>query len=382
VPAEDPLKGARPTAATIDLAALAANFAEAQRLAGARELVAVVKADAYGHGAGAVARRLVAVGCRRLAVVTIDEAARLREAALATPILLLGGVHDPAEADDAASLRLTVAVQHAGHVRWLGRAAAERQIRIPVHVEVDTGMRRSGVAAGEALELLGRVAGEAGLHLEGVFTHLARADEPDLGPTLEQLATFGRVLEAAAGRGIRPPVVHVANSAGLLAGAALGGSLPAVVNAARPGLLLYGVRPADHLGGQLRPVMTLATRVAQVRRLETGDPVGYGSTWRARDSCWIATLPIGYADGVPWSASNRGAVWLRGRRAPIVGRVSMDFVTVDAGRGPVEIGDPAILFGAGPEGTPSVEEAAAAAGTLPYELLVRVGARVPRRVVG
>jgi alanine racemase len=380
--AEDPLKGARPTAATIDLAALAANFAEAQRLAGAWELLAVVKADAYGHGAGAVARRLVAVGCRRLAVVTVDEAARLREAALATPILLLGGVHDPAEADDAAALHLTVAVQHAGQLPWLRRAAAERQVRIPVHVEVDTGMGRSGVSETGAVELLCQVSGEPGLHLEGVFTHFARADEPDLGPTREQLARFGRVLEEAAAKGIRPPLVHVANSAGLLAAASLADSLPATVSGARPGLLLYGARPAGHLRAGLRPVMTLRTRVAQVRRVERGDPVGYGSTWRARDSGWVATLPIGYADGVPWSASNQGAVWLRGRRAPVVGRISMDFVTVDAGPGPVEIGDEAILFGAGPPGTPSVEEAAAAAGTLPWEILVRVGARVPRVVVG
>ena len=342
----------------------------------------MVKADAYGHGAGAVARRLVAVGCRRLAVVTVDEAARLREAALATPILLLGGVGDPAEADDAVALHLTVAVHHPGQLRWLKRAAAERQVRIPVHVEVDTGMGRSGVSEAGAVELLTQVAGEPGLHLEGVFTHFARADEPDLGPTLDQLERFARVLEEAAGKGIRPPVVHVSNSAGLLAGAFLAGSLPGVVSGARPGLLLYGVRPAPHLRGALSPVMTLRTRVAQVRRVERGDPVGYGATWRAPDSGWVATLPIGYADGVPWSASNRGAVWLRGRRAPVVGRISMDFVTVDAGSGPVEIGDEAILFGAGPPGTPSVEEAAASAGTLPWEILVRVGARVPRVVVG
>jgi alanine racemase len=376
------VKGARPTAATIDLAALAANFAEAQRLAQTREIIAVVKADAYGHGAGAVARRLVAVGCRRLAVVTVEEATRLREAALAAPILLLGGVHDPAEADDAAALRLTVALHHPGQVRWLGRVAAERQVRVPVHVEVDTGMRRSGVPAGSAVELLTQVAGEPGLHLEGVFTHLARADEPDLEPTREQLRSFTAVLAAAAERGIRPALVHVANSAGLLAGAALGAAPSGGLSAIRPGILLYGVRPAGHLRAELRPVMTLRTHVAQVRRVERGDPVGYGSTWRAPDSGWVATLPIGYADGVPWSASNRGAVWLRGRRAPVVGRVSMDFVTVDAGRGPVEIGDEAILFGAGPEGTPRVEELATAAGTIPWEILVRVGTRVPRVVVG
>ena len=180
----------------------------------------------------------------------------------------------------------------------------------------------------------------------------------------------------------RPRQVHVANSAALVAGGALADALPAEVNAVRPGIMLYGVAPAPHLAdvAELRPVMSVRTRVANVRWVRRGDPVGYAATFRAKQRGRIATLPIGYADGLPWSLGNRGFAVLRGRRVPIAGRVSMDLITLDVGNAPVEIGDPVLVFGT-PEGGGSplrVEEVAEAAGTIPYELLVRVGARVPR----
>jgi alanine racemase len=362
--------------AAIDLDALAANWAELRRLAGTREAIAVVKADAYGHGAVGVARRLLAEGCRRLAVVTVAEAAALREAGVAAPLLVLGGVHGAEEAREAAARHLVPVVHHAGHVEEL--EAASGGSRLAVHVEVDTGMRRMGVAPERAPDLLERIAKSPRLSLEGVYTHLACADEEDLGPTREQLDRFGRVLAAARERGVAPRWIHVANSAGCLAGPLLEPDLPPGANAVRPGLILYGASPAPHLRAELRPVMTLRTRVVHVREVRPGEGVGYGWTHRAKRSSQVATLPIGYADGVPWSASNRAEVWLRGRRARVLGRVSMDFVTVDAGDGPVETGDEAIVFGAGPPGTPRVEEAARAAGTIPWELLVRVGSRVPR----
>jgi len=182
-------------------------------------------------------------------------------------------------------------------------------------------------------------------------------------------------------RGIEPRQVHVANSAALAAGEALAEAMPAEVNAVRPGLMLYGVGAAPHLADKaaLRPVMTVCTRVANVRWVRRGDPVGYGATFRAKQRGRIATLPIGYADGIPWSLGNRGFVLLRGRRVPIAGRVSMDLITLDVGSAPVEIGDPVVVFGQAPGGAAlRVEEVAEAAGTIPYELLVRVGARVTR----
>ena len=364
-----------PIRATIHLGAIRANFALARELAGAREVIAVVKADAYGHGAVPVARALVAAGCRRLAVSSFAEAAALREAGVALPILVLSGVS--AEAAEALALGLTPVVHHAGHLEAIARAARARGERGAVQVEVDTGMRRMGVASEEAVALLEAVAREPALRLEGVFTHFARADESDLAPSLAQLSIFRDVLRKARAGGVDPGFVHAAQSAGLLAGGPLDQALPEA-GAVRPGLLLYGVRPAPHLGGELTPAMTLSARVLAVRRLRSGDAVGYAALWRAPKQTRIATLALGYADGLPIAATNRGHVWLRGRRLPMVGRVSMDYVAVDAGDAPVEIGDEAIVFGAGAGGGIPVEEAASAAQTLPYELLVRLGPRVPR----
>jgi alanine racemase len=372
------LKGERPTAATIDLRAIADNYAEANRLGGGRTVIAVVKADAYGHGAVPVARRLLTAGCSQLAVATVAEAAELRAAAIDCRILVLGGVHDAAEAADAIELGVTPVIQHSGHIGLLSQAAHEHRAALPVQLEVDTGMRRMGLAAEDAPALLERIAREPALKLEGVYTHLARADEQDLGPTLDQLRLFSEILSAVEARGTDPGQVHVANSAGLLAAPDLAAALPARVNAVRPGLMLYGVHPAPHLRERaaLAPAMTLRTRVSNVRHVRPGDAVGYGGTFRATRRGRIATLPLGYADGVPWSLGNRGSVLLRGRRTPIAGRISMDLVTIFVGEDPVEIGDPVVLFG---EGLP-VEEVAEKAGTIPYELLVGIGGRVPRVV--
>lgn len=372
------MKGERPTAATIDLRAIADNYAEANRLGGGRTVIAVVKADAYGHGAVPVARRLLTAGCSQLAVATVAEAAELRAAAIDCRILVLGGVHDAAEAADAIELGVTPVIQHSGHIGLLSQAAHEHRAALPVQLEVDTGMRRMGLAAEDAPALLERIAREPALKLEGVYTHLARADEQDLGPTLDQLRLFSEILSAVKARGTDPGQVHVANSAGLLAAPDLAAALPARVNAVRPGLMLYGVHPAPHLRERaaLAPAMTLRTRVSNVRHVRPGDAVGYGGTFRATRRGRIATLPLGYADGVPWSLGNRGSVLLRGRRTPIAGRISMDLITIFVGEDPVEIGDPVVLFG---EGLP-VEEVAEKAGTIPYELLVGIGGRVPRVV--
>jgi alanine racemase len=357
--------------ATVHLSAIRANYATARRLAGAREVIAVVKGEAYGHGAIPVARTLVAAGCRRLAVASFDEAAALREAGVDASILVLGGVS--ARAEQALRLGLTPVIHHPGDLAAAAHAARAGGKRWAVQVEVDTGMRRMGVAPEQAAGVLEAVAGEPALRLEGVFTHFARADEADLTPSLEQLAVFRRVLEQARARGVEPGLVHAAQSAGLLAGGRLDAALPEA-EAVRTGLLLYGVRPAPHLGDGLVPAMTLSARVVHVREVRGGDPVGYAALWHARAPTRIATLALGYADGLPIAASNRGQVFLRGRRLPLVGRVSMDYVGVDAGDAPVEIGDEAIVFGS----ALPVEEAAFAAQTLSYELLVRLGARVPR----
>ncbi|MCH8083571.1 MAG: alanine racemase [Myxococcales bacterium] len=369
----------RPTRATIDLGAIRANFAEARRRAEGRELMAVVKADAYGHGATQVSRALAQAGCRWFAVATVAEGAELRDAGIREPILILGGVFDAGESEVAVGLDLTPAVFHAGQVALLAAAARDLAQPLGVHVTVDTGMCRTGIPREDAMALLEAIAQEPALHLEGVYSHLARADEPDLAPSLEQLRVFGELLAQARERGLDPGLIHVVHSAGLLAGKALIEALPEQT-AARPGVMLYGVRPAPHFEVELQPAMKLVTKVVQLRSLKAGDPVGYGAEFRAQRDTRIATLPIGYDDGVPISASGRGRVLIGGRRMPIAGRVSMDFITVDVGDAPVEIGADVIVFG-GAQGDAvlSVEDAAAAAQTLPYELLVRVGKRVQRQ---
>jgi len=367
--------------ARIDREALRANYAEALRHAAGRALIAVIKADGYGHGAVEVARTLGRAGCGRFAVVTVDEACSLRDAGIGAPILVLGGVHGPSEARELAARELCPVV-HAAADAVLLEAAAERAGRVlDVQVEVDTGMSRMGVPAQQAVALLSRLDASASLALTGTFTHLARADESQLQPSFEQLRCFREVLRDARRAGLAPGEVHVSNSAGLLVGEALRGALPET-SAVRPGLMLYGARPAPHLPGKLRPVMSFCTRVRMVRSVQAGTGVGYAALFRAERDTRIATLPVGYADGVPVAASNRGAALVRGRRFPIVGRVSMDSVTLDVGDAPVEAGDEALLFGVGAQGALPVEEAAEAAGTLSYELLVRVGRRVPRRYEG
>ncbi len=364
------MTGGRPCEARILRSAIRDNFALVRRRAAPADVVAVVKADAYGHGAAPFCETLAAAGCRRFAVLSVAEAAALREAGRPEWILVLGGVHDAGEAAHAARLGVVPVVHGEACVERLSAAARERGAPLPVHVEIDTGMRRMGVRDEAAHALLRRVAGAPGLVLEGVFTHLACADEEDAAPTEAQLATFARRLAEVRADGIEPALVHVANSAGVLAHLGVGPGVDAV----RAGLALYGAPPAPHLGEKLRPVMTLAARVVSLRALVPGEAVGYGGTYRAERPTRIATLPLGYADGVPRRAGNRGQVWLAGRRLPIVGRVSMDYLAVDVGDAPVELGDEAELFGA----NLPVDEAAAAVDTLAYELLVRVGPRVPR----
>jgi len=373
--------------ARIDLGALRANLARVRTMAPGRAVIAVVKADGYGHGGPVVARALADAGAERLAVLTAAEARPLREAGVRRPILLLAGVHDADEAAEALSLDATPVVHHRAGLACVARAAEAAGRRCPVHLEIDTGMRRMGVAPEAAVELAAAVAETPALVLDGVFTHLARADEKDLGSAREQLERFAALLAAMRERGIDPGCVHAANSAGTLVWPELAGVAPDT-DAVRPGIFLYGSNPVAHVDLALEPVMTFATRVVQVRDVARGDAVGYGGLWQARAPGRVATLAAGYADGVPRCLAEPGRpealVAIGGRRLPLVGRVSMDYVTVDLGAdaNDVSIGDEAVLFGRSAEGEVlSVDALAAAAGTLGYELLVRVGERVPRVVV-
>jgi len=376
-------RGLGPAVAAIDLDALRANFAEARRLAAGRRVIAVVKADGYGHGAVAVARALADAGVGGLATWSVGEAASLRDAGIAVPLLVLSGVRDEAEAGEVVARELGAVIHDPDGRAALAAAARRVGARASVHVEVDTGMRRMGVPYALAEPFIAEVARDPALALDGVMTHFARADESDLAPTREQLREFAELVSALRRRGVEPGSVHAVNSAALVAQDALAGEGPPQ-DAVRPGLMLYGAQPSSQRSAALRPVMSVRAPVVAVRRVRRGDAVGYAALYRAPSETRIATLALGYADGVPIAASGRGSVWLAGARRPIAGRVSMDYLGVDVGDAPVEIGDIAVVFGCEVAGGPvvlPVEEAAHCAGTLPYELLVRVGARVRREVV-
>lgn len=390
----------RPAWAWIDLAALRHNARRAIACAGGRSVIAVVKADAYGHGAEPIARTLLQEGIGRLAVLSVAEGARLRRAGIVAPILLLGGLDDVAAAERAVKWGLTPVI-HDERGFELARRFGRRDAPLSVEVEIDTGMRRMGVAREAAAGLLAKLRATPQLALSGIFSHLACADAIDPEPSRAQWAALARVVEEHVARGGNRPPAHMANSAGLLRlpeleGKGAGeesrreGVQPFVTQAVRPGIMLFGVSPFVGSGAllardaqalELEPVMTLAARVVALRRVAKGDPVGYGATWRAPRATTIATLPLGYADGIPRAAATSGAqVWLAGGLRPIVGRVSMDYVCVDVGDAPVELGEIATVFGRTPEGERiAVEDFAAGAGTIGYEIVVGVGARVPRR---
>ena len=374
----------RPVWAWIDLDALHHNAQRAIACADGRLVIGVVKADGYGHGAADVARGLMAAGIARLAVVSVAEGAVLRRAGIVAPVLLLGGFDNAENAERALKWGLTP-VLHDQRGFELARSLGRRDSPLAVEVEIDTGMHRMGVEQVAARGLLTRIAATPQLSLSGLWTHLVGADEPDLEPSRAQVAELAAIHRDLETPHARPIDTHVVNSAGLLRRADIESSDTGLITTAvRPGLMLYGVSPFTDRSAEsldLEPVMTLAAQVVSVRSVAKGERVGYGGEWRADRTTWIATLPLGYADGIPRSLSGRAEVFLAGEMRPIVGRVSMDYIGVDVGNAPVEVGQLATIFGRTPQGLRvPVENLAAAAGTVGYEILVGVGARVPRQV--
>ena len=366
----------RPTWAEIDLAALAHNLACIRGRLGGVGLLAVVKADAYGHGAVPVARRLEREGVAWFGVALPEEGLELREAGLRTPILILGGFA-PAQADMLLAHDLTPALFRGEQAEALRDAATRRGVVARAQVKIDTGMGRLGVPAGSVAALARTLAGMPAIDVIGAFSHLAAADEPGDPYTAQQLQTFLRSVNVLRENGLRPELLHLANSPAIL------GHRATWMTLARPGLLLYGYNPDPRATPlPVRPVLTLKSRLIDVRDVPPGGTVGYGRTWRAAVPSRIATLGIGYADGLPRAASNRGEVLVRGRRAPIAGRVSMDLTTIDITAIPdAEPGDVAVVIGRQGGDAIGADALASAAGTIPWEILARIGPRVPRVVL-
>jgi alanine racemase len=361
--------------ADIDLEAIAHNVRTLAGLVAPSSLLAVVKADGYGHGAVEVGRAALAAGAAGLGVALVQEGVELRSAGIESDIVLLSQ-QPPEQASTIVENALLPVVYTVEGVRAIAAVAPPGY---SVQLKIDTGMHRVGVAPADATTVADAIR-DAGLDLAGVFTHLAIADEPDDPFTAAQLAEFESVLAALRAAGHRPMTVHAANSAGLLAHPGARHDL------VRAGIALYGLEPgpsiATHTHG-LRPALALRSRVSHVKRIAAGERISYGLRYTFGDEANVATVPIGYADGVPRRlASTGGQVLIGGHRLSIAGVVTMDQITVDAGDVPIEVGDEVVLIGR--QGTEEIraEEWARRLDTIGYEVVCGISARVPRRYGG
>ncbi|HEX9021610.1 MAG TPA: alanine racemase [Nitrospirota bacterium] len=364
----------RPTAAMIDLCALDHNFEEVKRRVGGRKILAVVKAQAYGHGAVRVSRRLLALGADMLGVALVEEGKELRDAGIDAPILVMGAMF-PEQAAAAVSLRLTPAIFTPSLAQALSDAARALKTKAAVHVKIDTGMGRIGVSPEGAPRLIAEMKKMDGLEVRGLMTHFADADLRDKQFASKQMGRFETLIKALEASGIDIPVRHAANSAAVLD---FGRALFTMV---RPGLMLYGYNPleAGAEAADLRPALSLVTRIAFLKTVPAGTPISYGRTFVTERESVIATLPIGYADGYGRGLSNKGEALVRGARARVAGRVCMDMCMIDVTGIPgVREGDKVVLIGSQGGERITADELAAKTGTIAYEVLCGVSSRVPR----
>ena len=370
----------RCTFAHVDLAALQANFRAISEFLSQQTgpgqktpgIIAVVKANAYGHGAPAAAVALQEAGATMLAVADIEEAIVLRNAGVTAEVLIFGalGVSDVA---GVFEYRLTPTISTPGAGRSLQAAAAKRGVRLRCHLKIDTGMNRLGLRYDNIHHTLPELVASANLDIAAVYTHFATADDAAYPLFNTQRERFNDVLGRLPGFGIHPELIHAANSAATLRDSRVWFDL------VRPGLLMYGVvSPPLASTIPLEPVMSLRSRVVAVKGIRQGETVGYGAHWTAPKPGRIAVVPAGYADGLDLRLAGRGSVLIRGRRAPIVGAVNMDMITVDVADAQVETGDEVVIIGDQGAERIEVREIAAAIGTNPWEVLCRIGTRIER----
>ena len=373
----------RSTTADIDLDAIGHNFrAIVDYLAAGHDgrtppgVIAVVKANAYGHGAAPVGIALERAGATLLACADIEEAVTLRRAGVRSEILVFGalGVSDVSGIFDY-KLTPTVSTPSAG--KALQEQAARRKTRLKYHLKIDTGMNRLGLRYDNLSRTLPDLLASENLELVGLYTHFATADMPEHPLMEQQRARFEAVREDLRARGIHPTVVHAANSAALLRDSRVWYDL------VRPGLLLYGVVPPPLASTlPLRPVLSLRSRIVAVKHIRAGESVSYGARFIAERPTRIAVVPAGYADGIDLRLAGRGAVLVRGRRAPIVGAVAMDMLMIDMTDIEAYPGDDVVLLGTQGDERIDVREMAAAIGTIPWEILCRLGSRIERIYTG
>jgi alanine racemase len=362
----------RPTFAVIDAAAVRANLAAVRAALPAHVAVlAVVKANAYGHGAALVGPIFESAGADYFGVATVEEGVELRAAGVRKPILVFTGAR-AGDVDACREHQLSVALLHRDMARELAGVPGPAPLHI--HIKIDTGMGRVGVLPADLPAVLDDVRRSGRFHIDGIFSHFANADSVDREYSDHQLKVFRQALEAVGAAGIQPRWIHMANSAATL-------SRPdARFAMVRPGIILYGVPPAAHFaGGGFRQAMRLMTHILELKAVPAGFSVSYGQTFVTRRPSLIASLPIGYADGYSRKLSNRASVLIRGRRAPVVGTVCMDLTMVDVTEvSGVQLGDEVVLWGGQNGAEITVTEVAAWQETIGYEVLTGVGRRVPR----
>ena len=361
----------RPTVAEVDLGAIGRNLDLVAGLVGDAAVWAVIKADAYGHGAVPVARA-IADRCGAMAVSLVEEGIELRAAGLRAPIVVLGAYYDHCHAQ-VLDQRLTPVIYDPADLELFSRVAASRSRVVDVHLKIDTGMSRLGIDPADLSGVLDRVAGLPGLRVAGLCTHFATADAASEGDTVAALARFGRCVDQAQRRGLGPLTNHAANSA---AAVRFSG---ARMDAVRPGLALYGAMSSPSIAvAGLQPALRFSSRIMALRQISAGTAVSYGALWRASRASRVATVPVGYADGYPRHVRS-AQVLVRGRRVPVVGAVCMDMMMIDLTDVPEATGgDVVTLIGRDGTETIGVDELAGWAGTINYEILCGISKRVPR----
>jgi alanine racemase len=367
----------RPTWMEVDLEAIAYNVRQIKQIIGPEvDILAVLKADAYGHGAITVARTAINNGVSYCGVASVNEAVRLRNGGISTPILVLGYT-PPWLARTAILEDITLTLYDADMARALSRAAIDLRRTATVHIKVDTGMGRLGLLPEQVVPFIEEIRSLPGLDLAGIFSHFSVADDPSLEYTRLQLSRFREVLDRLAEIGVVFRTIHCANSAATL-------RLPeSRFNTVRLGLVMYGLQPSPYvnLPAGFRPALTWKTTIAQVKTLPPGSYVSYGNTYQTQDEETIAVIPVGYADGFRRAPTHWQAVLVRGQRAPIVGRVCMDQTMINVSHIPnIRVGDEVVLIGRQGEDEISAEEVADWLGTINYEVVSEILARVPRIV--
>jgi alanine racemase len=369
----------RPTIAEIDLAALRNNFFQIKNaIPKGCDILAVVKADAYGHGFMDIAMELDSLGVNAFGVAFLAEGIQLRKSGIDRPVLVLGGLY-PGQEKKCIGFNLSTAIFSAEQARLLNYVAGKLYRKAKVHVKIDTGMGRLGISYTDSAAFFDKLKGMKNVELEGIISHFASADELDTGSseyTDRQTEIFARVIVEARERGLSPRYIHIANSA-----AAFSRDLP-FCNMVRPGIALYGALPSADFQGKidLKPVMRLKSKVAMLKWVEPGTSISYARRYVAKEKILVASVPVGYADGYSRALTNRGEVIVRGKRAGVIGTVCMDWIMLDVTGVPgVAVEDDVTLLGCDHEGNCiRAEELAEKTGTIPYEIFCGISKRVPR----